>query len=125
MAEAMVNNLWGERFEAISAGFSPAPLNPLAIEVMQEWNMDISRKQSQSVFELFRKGQLVDYVITVCDEAGAEQCPVFPGITRRLHWSFPDPALFGGTHEERLHEARILRNSIKARLEEWMGQLED
>ncbi len=124
MAEAMVNTFWGERLEALSAGFSPAPLNPLAIQVMQEWGIDISRNASKSVFDFYKKGLLVDYVITVCDEGAAQQCPIFPGITRRLHWSFPDPADFEGTPDERLDKARKLRDDIRAHLENWIAQLE-
>lgn len=124
MAEAMVNTYWGDRFEALSAGFTPGRLNPLAIQVMQEWDVDISSNKSKSVFDFFKKGLLTDYVITVCDEGAAEQCPIFPGITKRLHWSFPDPAAFEGSFEEKIERTRKLRDSIKSHLENWIAQLD-
>lgn len=80
MAEAFLNNLGGDRFEAVSAGLEPGTLNPLVVEVMKEAGIDISQNRTKSVFDLFKKGELFSYVITVCDEASAQRCPVFPGL---------------------------------------------
>ena len=91
MAEAWCNHLYGDRFEAESAGLEPGILNPLAVEAMKEVGIDISHNKTQRVFDLFKAGRMFAYVITVCDEASAERCPIFPGVTQRLHWSFPDP----------------------------------
>ena len=122
MAEAFLNILGGHRFEAESAGFEPQPLNPLVVEVMKEDGLDISKNQSKSVFSLFKQGKLFDYVITVCDKQAEDKCPVFPGITKRLTWSFPDPASFDGREKERLSEARELREAIKDRIIDWLHE---
>jgi arsenate reductase (thioredoxin) len=121
ISEAFLNNLAGDRFEALSAGFEPRPLNPLAVEVMKEAGMDISKNRTKSVFDLFKKGELFSYVITVCDESSAQQCPNFPGLlVSRIHWNFADPSAFTGTFEERLARTRQLRDEIKAKIEEWL-----
>lgn len=119
MAEAWVNSLCGDFLEAQSAGIEPGTLNPLAAAVMREVGVDIANKKTRGVFDLFKSGALFNYVITVCDEASAERCPVFPGVTRRLHWSFEDPAAFGGTQEQRLDKCRQIRDAIKHRVEAW------
>jgi len=77
MAEALLNDICGDHFEAHSAGLELGTLNPLAVETMQEIGIDISRKGTQSVFDVFRSGELFAYVITVCDESSAERCPIF------------------------------------------------
>ena len=113
MAEAFLNQIADDRFEASSAGLEPGVLNPLAVEVMQEMGIDISGNQTKDVFDLFKKGELYSFVITVCDGANAERCPVFPGIVSRLHWSFDDPAALQGSDEERLEAAREIRDQIR------------
>lgn len=119
MAEALLNQMCGDEFEAQSAGLSPGKLNPLAVEVMQEMGIDISKKETRSVFDVWKSGQMFAYVITVCDETSAEQCPIFPGVTTMLHWSFPDPSTFEGTWEERLERTRRVRDMIKIMIQEW------
>ena len=123
MAEAWLNHLCGESFEANSAGLEPGTLNPLAVKVMQEVGIDISTKTTQSVFDVFKSGRLFTYVITVCDETSAEKCPIFPGPTKRLHWSFPDPAQVNGTAEEKLEQVRQIRDQIRSRIEDWCAEL--
>ncbi len=123
MAEAWLNRLFGDRFEAHSAGLEAGSLNPLAVAAMSEVGIDISHKKTQTVFSLFNKGRLFSYVITVCDEASAEQCPVFPGAIKRLHWSFPDPAQLTGTEEEKLAKVRKIRDAIKEAIESWYKEL--
>ena len=119
MAEAFLNQTCGEKFEAQSAGLEPGTLNPLVIEVMREIGLDLSANKTKSVFDVFKTGQLFAYVITVCDQASAERCPVFPGVTSRLHWSFPDPATVTGTHEERLEKIRAIRDTIQGKIDAW------
>jgi arsenate reductase len=63
------------------------------------------------------------YVITVCDEASAERCPIFPGVTSRLHWSFPDPSGLQGTPNEKLERTRAIRDTIKRRVEQWCDEM--
>ena len=112
MAAALLNKRCGEFFEAQSAGLEPGTLNPLAVEVLGEMDIDISKNKTQAVFDVFKSGELFAYVITVCDESEAEGCPIFPGVTTRLHWSFPDPSKATGSPEEKLNETRRVRNKI-------------
>lgn len=121
MAEAFLNHLAGESFEAESAGLEPGELNPLAIEAMKEVGIDISMNKAKSVFAMYKEDKLYRYVIAVCDEA-AQACPIFPGFAKNLHWSFEDPASFTGTHEERLDRTRRVRDEIKKRIEEFVQE---
>lgn len=119
MAEAFLNHLRGEEFVAESAGIEPGKLNPLVVEVMQEVGIDISHKQPRGVEVPLDAGTVYEYVITVCDETSAEQCPMFPGPGKRLHWSFPDPSALSGKREEKLAKIRSIRDEIKAKIETW------
>ena len=123
MAEVWCNHLFGDLFEAESAGLEAGTLNPLAVEAMREVGIDISQNTTQEVFELFKAGRLFAYVITVCDETSAERCPIFPGVTKRLHWSFPDPATLRGSHDEQLQETRKIRDMIREAIETWAQAL--
>ena len=91
MAEVWLNTICGEYFEAQSAGLEPGTLNPLAVQVMAEAGIDISKKKNQAVFDVFKSGQLFAYVITVCDETSAERCPNLPrtGHSPALDFSRP------------------------------------
>ena len=119
MAEGLLRHDGGERFEVFSAGVEPSHVRPQAIEAMREIGIDISGHRSKSVEEF--AGQEFDYVITVCDNAN-ERCPVFPGKTERIHWSFDDPAAASGSEEERLDVFRRVRDEIAARLDEFTEQ---
>ncbi len=121
MAEAFLNRLAGDRFEAESAGLEPTEINPLVIEVMKEIGIDISMHQTKSVFGFYKEGRLYRYVIPVCDEA-AQVCPIFPGFCTTLHWPFEDPAGFTGSREERLAKTRQIREQIRKRIEEFVGE---
>ncbi len=123
MAEAFLNLACPDYFEAHSAGLEPGTLNPLAVETMKEIGLDISGKKTQSVFDVFKTGQFFPYVITVCDESSADRCPIFPGVTKRLLWSFADPAALTGSREERLQGTRKIRDQIRARIEMWCEEM--
>lgn len=112
MAAALLDKSCGQFFEAHSAGLEPGTLNPLAVEALREIDIDISKNKTQAVFDVFKSGELFAYVITVCDESEAKGCPIFPGVTTRLHWSFPDPSKFGGSPEEKLEQTRKVRDKI-------------
>lgn len=114
MAEAYLNSLAGDNFFAESAGFEGGSINPYVVKVMSEEGLDLSRNKTDSVFDFFRQGRLYAFVIAVCDAATAERCPIFPGVCKRLNWSFPNPADFNGTEEEILAETRKVRDLIKA-----------
>ena len=119
MAEAFLNAVCGDDFEAHSAGIEPGRLNPVVVEVMQEAGIDISRNKTKSVDDMLKSERQFAFVITVCDETSAERCPVFPGAVNRLHWGFPDPSSFQGSHDERLAGTRRVRDAIKARIQAW------
>jgi arsenate reductase len=113
IAAAYLEKLAGGRAEVESAGLEPAAaVNPLVVEAMREEGFDLSGKKPQSVFGLFKEGRLFDHVITVCSDTES-QCPIFPGITRRWHMPFPDPAAANGSREERLAQVRAIRDMIK------------
>ena len=113
MAEAYMRQMGGSRFEVESAGLEPGEINPLVKEVMKEEGVDLSNKESQSVFELFKSGKLYTHVITVCESSRESECPIFPGIPNRLHIPFEDPASLGGSREEKLAGTRRIRDEIK------------
>jgi arsenate reductase len=99
MAEALINHLGRGRYKASSAGSSPAGyVHPKTIETLKRHGVDPGAPQSKS-WDLFADERF-DLVITVCDQAASESCPVFPGEPRKLHWSIPDPAKAQGTEAE-------------------------
>jgi len=118
MAEGLLREMGGGRFEVESAGTRPGSVRPEAVEVMRKVGIDISHHRSKSVGEF--AGREFDAVITVCDNA-RENCPVFPGRAERVHWSFDDPASVEGTEAERLAVFRRVRDEIAARLRDWAG----
>jgi len=119
MAEAWCNYLYGDFLQAESAGFEAGTINPLAVRAMREVGIDISQKGTQNVFSLVKTGKLFSYVITVCDSSASEKCPIFPGITMRQDWSFPDPAMLSGSDEEKMPAMRAIRDAIKSRIIIW------
>jgi arsenate reductase len=124
MAEAFLKKLGGGRFEVYSAGLQPGTLNPLAVEAMKETGIDISGNKTKSVDDFITMDAPFSYVITVCDDASAEQCPVFTGAAKKIHWSFPDPSKFIGTPMELKKQIREIRDSIKIRIEEFVRKAE-
>jgi arsenate reductase len=113
IAEAYLRELHGDHFEIESAGLEPSKaVNPWVVKVMDEVGFDLSKKKPQSVFELFKRGKLYDHVITVCHDLESK-CPIFPGITKRWHWPFSDPAKVECTETEKLEEVRKIRDMIK------------
>ena len=122
MAEAFLNQICGETFEASSAGIEPGKLNPNVIEVMREIGIDIAGNKTKSVQDMINSGEKFAYAITVCDETSAERCPIFPGTTKRLHWGFPDPSSFQGTREQILAKTREVRDAIKQKIEQWCAE---
>jgi arsenate reductase len=102
-----------------SAGLKPMAVHPLAIRVMKEVGIDLSGHTSNHLDEYL--DQNWDVVITVCNNA-AEECPVFPGETSRLHWPFDDPDSVTGTEEEILNEFRRIRDEIGSKIESWLAK---
>src|SRR6266404_375992 len=122
MAAALLNKRCGDFFETESAGLEPGTLNPLAVEVLRENGIDISKNKTQAVFDVFKSGQLFAYVITVCDESEAAGCPIFPGVTTLLHWSFPDPSKFAGNLEDKLKQTRGVRDKIDGQIRNFCAE---
>ena len=125
MAEAFLKQLGKENFEAESAGIEPGILNPVVVKVMMEAGIDISQHATKDVFSLFLQGKKYDAVVTVCDAASAERCPVFPGSVKRLAWSFTDPSQFKGSEEDILTQTRQVRDEIKSKIEAYIEQASD
>lgn len=117
MAAELLNKSCGEFFEAQSAGLEPGTINLLVVEALRELGIDISKNTTQRVFDVWKSGQIFQFVVTVCSEAEGEGCPIFPGVTTRLHWAFDDPSKFTGTHEERLEKTRRVRDEIRAKID--------
>jgi len=118
MAEGLLNFLYGDHYEAYSAGTNPSGVNPYAIKVMDEIGVDISKHRSKSIDEF--RGVEFDYVITVCDHA-KETCPFFPGGKIHLHRGFKDPSEVKGDEESILEEFRKVRDEIKEWIEKTFG----
>ena len=96
MAEALINHLGGGRYQAVSAGSMPTgEIHPLSLATLRRHGVPAGQPRSKSWDEF--TGQTFDYIITVCDQAASESCPVRPGPAQKLHWSIPDPAKASGT----------------------------
>lgn len=111
MAEGFLRELYGNNFDAYSAGTHPSRVNPYIIEVMKEKNIDLSHHTSKSV-DQFREMEF-DYVITVCDGA-RETCPVFPNGKEFLYKRFEDPTQVTGNDEDKRAIFRRVRDEIKS-----------
>jgi len=122
MAEAFLNKYGEDQLKAESAGLEPGKMNPRVVKVMQEVGIDLSQKGTKGVFDLYQKGSQYDAVITVCDGASAERCPIFPGKGKRLAWSFEDPSSFQGTDEEVLERTRAVRDEIKKKIRQFIQE---
>ena len=113
MAEGLLRHDARDAFAVESAGLEPKYVRPEPIEAMREIGIDISGQQSKALDKFI--GQTFDYVITVCDNAN-QNCPIFRGAKRRIHWSVGDPAVIDGPEETRLQAFRATRDSLRERL---------
>jgi arsenate reductase len=113
MAEGIANHFWGDQMEAFSAGTQASFVNPMAIDVMKEIGVDISKHRSKNLSEF--DGQNFDYVITLCGDAN-ETCPLYIGGTKKTHIGFDDPAKATGSPEEIINEFQRVRDEIKEKL---------
>ena len=119
MAEGLLRNFGGDRFDVESAGTIASFVRPQAISVMKEIGIDISTHRSKCLDEFL--DHHFDYIITVCDNAN-QTCPIFPGNATRIHWSFEDPAKAKGTDEEILAVFRRVRNEILQHLRAFLKE---
>ena len=116
IAEALLKKYGGENFDSDSAGINPGVLNPLAVEVLKEdENIAISSKTTNKILDYYKEGRHYHYVITVCDEASKEPCPVFPGLDGVLHWNISSPAS-NGSDEEKKAKIRVSKEEIKVNI---------
>ncbi len=122
MAEGLLRHAGGDFYEVYSAGVEPSFVRPQAVEAMRESGINITNHRSKSVDEF--AGQEFDYVITVCDNAN-ERCPVFPGNTERIHWSFDDPAAAKGDNAAQLAVFRRVRDEICERINSFVKGSDD
>jgi arsenate reductase (thioredoxin) len=118
MAEGLLRHLGGGSVEVASAGTEARGVHPMAVRVMAEIGIDLRGHASKTLDRFV--GKPWDDVITVCDHAN-ESCPIFPGATSRLHWSFDDPSAVTGSEEQRLAAFRRVRDEIRARIETWLA----
>lgn len=123
MAEAWLRKLGDNQFEVYSAGLEPHGINPHTVTVMEEVGYDMSGHSSDDL-EKYRGKIEFDYLITVCGNAD-ERCPYFPGMGKRMHWPFEDPAGFDGPQEEKLALFRQVRDQIKDRIISWLEEMND
>jgi arsenate reductase len=124
IAEAILNYKYGDTFEAESAGLTAIEINPLAIKVMRDYGIDISKNKTNNVFDFFKEGRLYEYVITVCSKEAENKCPVFPGIRKRINWNLEDPETFTGTEEEKYQKAVQLMSEIENRIDDFAKLVE-
>ena len=115
IAEGLMKSMGGEQWEVKSAGILLSYVHPLAIRVMDEVGIDISKQTSKSQDQFLKEE--FDYIITLCDHA-AMACPNFPGQGKRIHWSIEDPAMAIGTVDERVTLFRKARDEIRTKIEE-------
>ena len=121
MAEAFLNQLGAGEYVAESAGIESGKLNPLVVRSMAEVGIDMSGNKTKTVADVLGEGRVYDTVITVCDAANAERCPVFPGRVKRLAWFFDDPSALQGTEEEKLARIAEIREQIREKVREYLS----
>ena len=121
MAEAILRQRAGDRFEVHSAGLAPVPIHPLTVRVLEEAGYDLGGQRSKSVREYFGS-MLITHAISVC-EAAAEECPrLLPGALHLHAWPFPDPAAAEGDEAARLEAFRAARAAIEERIDAWLRE---
>lgn len=122
MAQGLVRHFDGHIFDPFSAGAKMVSVHPLAVKVMAEIGIDISKQRSKSIKEFF--SLQFDYVITLCGENAKDICPVFPGKAKqRLNWDFSDPAEAKGKEQEAIQVFRKVRDEIKTKIDDFVNQL--
>ncbi len=123
MSEAFLRKYGDERFEVHSAGLEPTVINPYTVKVLEEIGIDTSSQHAKSLNTYFGKTHF-SYLITVCSKA-EDRCPTFPGMGKRLHWPFEDPAAFEGSDEEKTEKFREIRDQIEAKVKDWVASFSE
>lgn len=122
MAEGLLRSLYENEYDSFSAGTAPATVHPLAVKVMAEIGVDISKAYAKSLEEFTSRP--MDYVVTVCDNA-RENCPYFPAEIKNIHHKFTDPSQIAGSEEEMLAAFRQARDTIKSWIIETFGNADN
>jgi arsenate reductase len=119
LAESLLNRLGAGRFRAFSAGSHPkGAVHPLALELLRQEGLPVTDLRSKSWDEYAEPGSPpIDVILTVCDNAAGEVCPIWPGRPTSAHWGIPDPAAAEGTENERRQAFREALDALKARIE--------
>ena len=125
MAAAFLNESAPMNLRRIVPALKAVPVDPLAIQVMSEVGIDISKNATRTVFDAWRSGPMFTHVITVCSEAevAARSCPIFPSPVQRLSWPFDDPTSFQGSSGTRLERMRSIRDQIEQRVRAWCDEV--
>lgn len=123
MAEVMLNHLGRGRFSAYSAGSHPSGrVNPFSIETMKGFGLPVERLRSKSWDEFAAPGAPpIDFIITVCDNAAGEACPIWPGKPVTAHWGVNDPAAVEGSDEQKRAAFRDAATILRRRIERLLG----
>jgi arsenate reductase len=123
LAEALFNTLGAERFQAYSAGSHPSgKVNPFAIEQLRALDYPTENLRSKSWDEFAVPGaKQMDFIVTVCDNAAGEPCPLWPGQPVTAHWGFPDPAAVRGTNEEKRAAFALTLRQIRRRVQQFLN----
>lgn len=121
IAEAMLRKYGGDRFEVYSAGLEPSIINPFTVKILNEEGIDTSAQYSKPLTTFMGKINF-DYLITVCSNAD-EKCPYFPGMGKRIHWPFEDPAAIIGSDEEKTAKFREVRDLIEGKVKTWLKEI--
>lgn len=122
MCEAFFRQYAGNRFDVHSSGIEAGKLNPLVVRAMAEIGISMEGQYAKPAQAYIDRGEVFDYVVTVCDESSAERCPMFPGMHTRLHWGFPDPSALPGTDEQKLAGIRPIRDAIQEKVRSWLSE---
>jgi len=121
MAEAFLKKYAGDHFDVESAGLEPGKLNPYVVRAMAEAGIDISKNPVKDVFELFKAGRVFQVVVSVCSKEAAERCPIFPGLSKKLHWPFDDPSSFKGSDDQIMEQTRRVRDQIEVAIKDFVA----
>jgi arsenate reductase len=121
MAEALLRHYAGDTFEVYSAGLEPKEIHPLTLRVLQDMGLDTTPLYAKPLSDFMGKVHF-GYLITVCDKAD-KNCPIFPGMGKRIAWPFEDPALFEGSEEEKLEKFREVLDLIAAKIRAWLEEI--
>jgi len=121
MAEALLRHRADDRFQVFSAGLEPSRINPYTLRVLEEAGIDTEGQYSKGLMEYMGKIHF-GYLVTVCGDAEAKCPTTFPGVGRRLHWPFEDPAAVEGSDEEKLEAFRRIRDRIDEKIRSWLRE---